>query len=182
MTDLTTVAAVKSYSGITTSADDAVIQSLVSAYSDYVRTFTSRNFTADNFEIYRDGRNSMSMLLPEYPVIDVSLLEIDGKEILPQAAFGQPGYRFTDRQIFLDGYRFCWGHGNVHVIFSAGYLTVPNDIAQAVNELVGLRYSNRDDQGWVSKQLAGETVTLNTKDMPASVMTILQKYARKVPM
>ena len=50
------------------------------------------------------------------------------------------------------------------------------DIAQAVNELVGLRYALRDKQGWNSKTLAGETVSFSTKDMPASVATILKQY------
>lgn len=182
MTDLTTLAAAKLYSGIATTADDAMLQSLVTAYSQWVRSVCSRDFTADNYEIWRDGRNSRSMLLPQYPVLNVSVVEVDGKSIAPQSAFGQPGFRFTDTQLILDGYCFTWGSQNVHIFFSAGYLTVPADIAQAVNELVGLRYALRDKQGWNSKSLAGEVVSLSTRDMPASVATILNQYSRKVPL
>lgn len=182
MTDLTTLAAAKAYSGITSSADDVMLGSLIAAYSQWVRTFTNRDFTADNYEIWRDGRDNTFMLLPQYPVIDVMVLEIDGKSISRQSAFGLPGFRFTHREIILDGgLCFSRGQGNIHVIFAAGYMDVPTDIAQAVNELVGLRYANRDHQGWSSKSLAGEVVSLVTKDMPASVATILNQYSRKVP-
>ena len=49
------------------------------------------------------------------------------------------------------------------------------------NEIVGLRYTLRDKQGWSSKSLAGETVSLITKDMPASVATVLNQYRAVVP-
>jgi hypothetical protein len=182
VTDLTTLAAVKAYAAIVTTADDAMLTSLITAYSQFVRSFCNRDFTPDNYEIWRDGRDSTSLMLPVYPVLGVTLLEIDGQVVLPQAAFGQRGYRFTDREIILDGLRFCWGHSNVHVFFSAGYLSIPADIAQAVNELVALRYKLRDKLEWSSKTLAGETVSLITKDMPSSVATVLKQYTRKVPL
>lgn len=182
MADLTTLAAVKLYSGITSNTDDALLSSLITAYSQWVRSFTSRDFTSQAYEIWRDGRSSQFMLLPQFPVSAVSLLEIDGKAIPAQPAFGRYGYRFNDTQLLVDGLCFAYGQQNVHVMFTAGYATVPTDIAQAVNELVGLRYALRDKQGWSSKSLAGETVSLMTRDMPSSVATILNQYARKVPM
>jgi hypothetical protein len=192
VTDLTTLAAAKLYSGITTTADDALLQSLVTAYSQWVRSYCSRDFTVANYEIWRDGRCSRFILLPQYPVTAIALLEVDGKAIAAQSSFGQPGYRFnapsgnpatdTPAQLVLDGYEFTWGLQNIHVQFTAGYATVPADIAQAVNELVGLRYALRDKQGWTSKSLAGEVVSLSTRDMPASVATILNQYSRKVPL
>ena len=38
MTDLTTLAAVKAYAGVAGTADDAMLGSLISSYSQFVRT------------------------------------------------------------------------------------------------------------------------------------------------
>jgi hypothetical protein len=57
---------------------------------------------------------------------------------------------------------------------------VPAEIAQACNELVALRYRLRDKLEWSTKALAGESVSLITKDMPAAVSTILNMYRLKV--
>ena len=185
MTDRTTVAAVKLYCGITDSTDDTLLSSLITAYSQWVRSYCNRDFDSRAYEIWRDGRHSQNLLLPEYPVTAIALLEIDGIAISPQTTYDGEGYRFTDSQIILgQGQRFCWGRQNIHVQFTAGYATIPTDVAQAVNEIVGLRYANHDSdkQGWTSQNLAGQVVSLNIRDMPASAQTVLNQYARrKVP-
>lgn len=181
MTDLTTLAAVKAYAGVVGSADDAVLSSLITAYSAWVRSYTNRDFTVSDYDIWRSGRGQTLIMLPQTPVVSVTSLSIDGVSIPAQARFGTYGYRFTPDAIMVDGTEFTHGANNIRIQFSAGFATVPVDIAQAVNEMVGLRYALRDKQGWSSKSLAGETVSLNTKDMPASVATVLKQYRFVVP-
>jgi hypothetical protein len=180
MSDLTTLDAVKLYLGLTTDADDPLLSALITSYSQWVRSYCERDFDSRAYEIYRSGRDATFLLLPEIPVTAIALLEIDGKAIPAQPAFGQYGFRFSsDRIVVEGGVRFCWGVENIRVQYTAGYATIPADIAQAVNEIVGLRYSLRDKQGWVSKTLAGETVALSQKDVPSSVKTVLDQYARR---
>lgn len=184
MPDFTTVAAVKAYIGKTDNSDDGVIGTLITAYSQWVRSYTSRDFTIQSYEIWRSGRGGDTLYLPQWPVTAVSLLEIDGKALSAAASFGAYGYRLTDRAIIMTGdARFCPGSDNIHVQFTAGSATIPWDISQAVNELVALRYSQRGDKiGWTSMTLAGEVVTLSQKDMPASVATLLKQYVNPVPL
>lgn len=176
MVDLTSLADAKLYSGVQSGADDALIGLLVTSYSEWVRSYTNCNFTETDYDIWRDGRDNQSMLLPQRPVTSVSSLKINGETIPAQPSFGAYGYRFDSDSLTLDGAVFVRGKRNVNVVFAAGYADAPADIAQAVNELVGLRYALRDKQGWTSKSLAGETVSLSTKDMPSSVKTVLDQY------
>lgn len=182
MADLTTVEAVKQFMGKADAADDALLASMVAAYSQWVRSFTNRDFNVAAYDIWRSGRDSDVMMLPQWPIQSVEQVVIEGRVIPPASSFGAYGYRFDERQIVLSGARFPIGAMNVNIKFTAGFAVIPADIAQAVNELVSLRYKMRDKQEWVSKSLASETVTLNQRDMPASVATILKQYASKVPL
>lgn len=184
MTDLTTSEAVKAYIGKTDFNDDVLLQSLISAYSQWVRSFTNRDFTVDEYEIWRSGRGGVTMLTPQWPIVDVSVVEVDGRSISAAPSFGAYGYRFTDRMVTLSGgATFAFGSNNVRIVYRAGYSEVPLDISEAVAELVALRYKMRGDNiHWMSKSLNGDTVTLNTRDMPAQVATILKQYANPVPL
>lgn len=176
MADLTTLAAAKLYSGVQSSADDALIGALISSYSEWVQAYTNCDFEERDYSIWTDGRDNQSMLLPQRPITGIESLMVSGISIPQQATFGSYGYRFDDDSITLDGAIFVRGKRNIHINYSAGYAIIPPSIAQAVNELVGLRYALRDKQGWTSKSLAGETVSLSTKDMPSSVKTVLDQY------
>ena len=183
MTDLTTTAAVKQYIGKTDSIDDDLFATLVTAYSQWVRSWTNRDFDVRSYNIWRSGRGGVSLILPQWPLVSIDSLTINGQTIAAQASWGDYGFRFSDRAINLDGgCRFWFGSNNINIGFTAGYATIPADIAQAVNELVALRYKLRDKLEWSSKTLAGEVVSLVTKDMPSSVATVLKQYQNVVPL
>ncbi len=176
LADLTTVAAVKSYCGVETDVDDVVIAALITACSAWIRTWLDRDITVASYDIRRSGRGTCALQLPQTPIRSVTSLEVDGQPIPAQAAWGQPGFYHDDGQIALAGYVFTRGTANIRIQYDAGYETVPADIRQAANELVTLRYRLRDKAEWSSKSLAGETVALVQKDMPASVATLLANW------
>jgi hypothetical protein len=173
MPDLTTLESFRAYAGGASTADDALIGQLITAYSTAVTSLLNRKILSGPVEIWRDGHGRRTLTLPEYPVTAVTLLEIDGQSI---------PHRFTDTQIILDGSCFTRGHANVHVRFTAGYASVPADIEQAVNELVALRYKERDRIGHRAKSLAGETVSFVTAALPDSAKAMLAAYARVAPL
>lgn len=61
------------------------------------------------------------------------------------------------------------------------YAYTPYEIEQACIELLSIRYRERTRIGENSKNIGGETVSFNVKDMPDSVKTILNNYRRVVP-
>lgn len=182
MTDLTTLAAVKQYLGVTDTVDDAVLSSLITSYSQWFRSLANRDFDVRAYDIWRSGRDFTQLQTPQWPIVSVQGLTINGRTISAQTAFGAYGYRFTERSIVLDGTSFAYGEENIRIQYTAGYATIPTDLAQAVNELVGLRYRLRDKLEWTSKTLAGETVALSQRDMPASVAACLRQYTNPVPL
>lgn len=182
LADLTTLAAVKTFSGTTGFATDDVLSLLITACSAFVRSWLNRDITVNSYDIRRSGRNTPALQLPQYPIQSIELIEIDGRAIPEQPSWGAQGFYFDEEQIALCGHRFRRGVSNVHIQYTAGYPDIPADIAQAVNKLVTLEFRMRDKLEWSSKSLAGETVSLMQKDMPSSVATTLRQYQRIAPL
>ena len=182
MADLTTLAAVKGWLGITTSADDATLARLITAASGYIEQWTNRHFSSQQFTEVRDGTGSAVMVFADYPVTAVQSVVINGNAITPSPGYGQAGYSYDTSTIRLTGYLFDKGRGNVRLTYTAGYAVTPPEIEQACIELVALRYKERDRIGHQSKSLAGETVTFIVRDFPDSVRTILGNYKKVVPL
>jgi hypothetical protein len=181
MSDLTTLAAVKAYAGVTNANQDDIISPLITAYSDWVREYCNRSFSIESFDIYRSGRGQCAIMLPQQPIVSIQSVIVNNVPLPAQSAGGGFGYRHDGQSLIVDSYAFPWGRSNVRIQFTAGFAAIPPVIAQAVNEIVSLRLANIDHQGWSSKSLAGETVTLFKRDLPPETKTILDDYRLVVP-
>lgn len=175
MPDLTTLASFKAFADVDTSTDDGVIGALITAYSAAARSYLGRDITTGDYSRTFDGRNQARQMLPQWPIVAVVSVTVDDRDI-PARLSGCSGYRFDQDSVVLDGYRFDRGEANVQIAWRAGYDEVPADIEQAVNEWAGQRYALRDKQGWSSKSLAGETVSLMVRAMPDTVRVILDNW------
>jgi hypothetical protein len=181
MADLTNLANVKQWLGIATTTDDALLTRLVSAASDYIQTWLNRTFASAAYTEVRDGNGGAKLMFSNYPVTAVASVVIDGVAIPASTGPTAPGYTFSQTQLFLRGsYRFTRDMQNVSVTYTAGYAQIPNEIAQACIELVGLRYKEKDRIGIVSKGLAGETISFTQKDFSEAVATVLRNYKKVI--
>jgi len=180
VTDLTTLAIYQAWNGTVPAGDVAAVNGLITAVSGWIRSVTNRDFSLTSYTRRFDGQNSQRLVLPQYPIVSVESVAVGRQAITAQAAPEQPGYFFDEDSIILDSYRFDRGFGNVSIAWTAGYSQIPADLAQAANELVGLRMKQKENQGWTSKSLAGETVSLDVRDMPSSVRTTLKQYSRTI--
>jgi hypothetical protein len=180
--DLATLDQVKTFMGESGTAKDAVLSLLITGASSFIRGQVSRTLTAAAFDIRRSGRGTSAMQLPEYPILSVSLVEVDGRAIPAAPNWSAPGYSFDEEQIVLRGYAFTEGVSNVRVAFTAGYAEVPESISLACAELVTLKYKMRDKLDIASKSLANESISFNHRDMPSSVKTALQPFKRIAPL
>jgi hypothetical protein len=179
--DLTTLAGLKAWLNLTSTADDDLLQSLVTAASVFIETWLGRPILLGRYTEIRDGTGGRVMSLANGPVVSVMGLSIDGVTIPPSTGPTTPGYLVGATRIALVGYRFTPRLGNVVIAYTAGYAAVPPDVAQACNELCAMRYRERDRIGLASKGLAGETTSFQVRDMPADVATLLQQYRKVVP-
>ncbi len=181
MADLTTLTAVKQWLGLQNNADDALITSMVSQYSEAVQTWLGRDLLSHSVTEKRSGTGGAVMAFSDYPVTAVAAVAVNGQAIAASAGYGQAGYQFDDQFIYLTGYAFPRGTNNVQLQYTAGFATTPPDIARAVIELIALRFKEKDRIGHSSKSLAGETVSYIVKDFPDSVRATLDKYKKVIP-
>lgn len=163
MSDLTTVAKVKTYGGITVSTDDALLATLVTAASLAVENYLGRTILSASYVAVMDGNGASLLPLPQYPITAISYVKINGLAQKVTSSFADGGYSFRGRSVYFpgEGNVFKCGLGNVEVSYTAGFSTVPTDIDQAVCEVVMTNYKTKDQLGWSSKSLAGETISVN---------------------
>ena len=102
--------------------------------------------------------------------------------IPPGDGVGNPGFFFTATELRLHGYGFRRGLGNVTISYTAGYVVIPADLERACIELVAYRFREQDRIGLASKGMAGETTSFVTRDVPAAVAAVLDRYKRVTPL
>ncbi|HYM73582.1 MAG TPA: hypothetical protein VET89_11415 [Stellaceae bacterium] len=166
------------------SVDDALLTRLITAASGFIQTWLNRPIAAADWIEIRDGAGGQRLAFANFPVSAVLSLSVDGLAIPPAPAGGGfgAGYVFTPTELALRGYVFTRRAQNVVVTYTAGYASVPPDIAQACTELVCQRYRERTRIGEVSKALvSGETVAFSQKDMSDDVKTLLGQYRAVAP-
>jgi hypothetical protein len=172
---------------LTFGIDDVLLARLITAVSEFIRSYTQVKFDVETYTEPRSGVGwGQSMLVPRnQPIISVTSLTIDGHAIpaIPGNVYtvGTPGYIYTADRITLYGYEFTRGKDNIELVYQAGYPTVPYDLAQGAVELVCFKFREKDRIGHKSKSLGGEVVAFIIDEMPASVKSALNKYRRVIP-
>jgi uncharacterized phiE125 gp8 family phage protein len=185
MTDLVTLADVKSYGGITTAEGDALLKRLITAASVAAEMYFGRSVLSASYTAVMDGNGAALLQLPQYPITAVSSLKIDNVAKVASTSYGDGGYLFRGREIFFrDGTRFTRAIGNVEVAYTAGYATIPSDLSQAICEVVVTNYKTKDSLGWSSKSLAGETISINLslKAYSERCLEVLNDYRNVLPL
>jgi len=71
---LTTVANFKTYAGITTDDDDALLTSLIARATDAIEKYCRRTLRSTTYRELYDGRGDTKLLLNEYPVTAITLV------------------------------------------------------------------------------------------------------------
>jgi hypothetical protein len=80
-----------------------------------------------------------------------------------------------------DAFQYQFNAADVGSAMLVNYGYTPDDLEQAIIELVGEAFKRRDHIGLVSKGLAEQPTTFSQKDMSDSIRTMLQPYKAVVP-
>lgn len=137
--DLTTLAALKAWLGITVSTSDDMLQQTITNCSRFIVSWLSRALLPASYSDRYDGLGSPSsrLMLKQWPVISVSAASIGNTAIatapIPGAGVNyQPGYLLSPgdpfppgAQQYLDFQGYCLPRGsqNIGVTYRAGYAT-----------------------------------------------------------
>ncbi|HTJ64744.1 MAG TPA: hypothetical protein VL899_13140 [Alphaproteobacteria bacterium] len=178
--DLISLAEVKAYlGGDLQSNDDAVLARLIAAASAFFVSACGRPILLQSFSETYDGKGNGRLYLRQTPVAAVASLSIDGTPVPRATSPGLPGWRLNGNTILLFGHWFGRCLANVAVTYTAGYQTVPADIAEAVAELVGLRYRGRDRLGKTSESIGGmATTSYAQKDVSPFIASVIARYSK----
>lgn len=182
--DLTTLAAVRQYMGgdAPTSADP-LLQSLITAASVFAESYCGRSFHSADYNDTYEGTGTHRLMLRNRPVTAVASVTVGGMSWALTTTDYAPGFQFDDLGLFgTGGYVFIRGVRNIKVAYTAGYVIIPADLSQAVNELVTLKFKRRTNIDVTARQIAQETISYNVSDMPKSVRTTFDLYRAAAPL
>lgn len=196
--DLTTVAAVQQWkqiagtSGPASGAEAAELQLLITAVSAWITNYCSRNFVGVvAYSETRHGNGRDSMPLAEQPLVSITSLTIDnGAPIAQQSAPGQSGWFIPPRSgklgsnlVALKGYCFNRGRYNVQISYTAGWATVPVDVAQACIEIVTAAYKRgARDPALASQAVENQTTAFSQAAITPAAMAMLNPYRKVAPL
>lgn len=190
---LASVADLKSFLSISHSGDDDLLTRLVAAASSYFEQQTGRTILATDYVVELDGDGRANIVPPEYPVISVTSLEINGITVPASTGYGVEGWFLRGNLITLRGvavssfgpivapmgYPSTQGVANVKLSYRAGFETVPEDIRQAVVEMAALMYREKERVGQQShNNSSGSTVFYYAP--PARVVATIEAYRRSL--
>jgi hypothetical protein len=129
--DLTTLAAVKQWLGLSSDADDASLDSLVSAISQAILADLGRpSILPTNHTEILDGGNADELVLRHWPVTEVLFCTADGGALPESSGPGHGGFALEAaetappgamQRLFYRGGAFPPGRRNVMVAYRAGY-------------------------------------------------------------
>lgn len=196
---LTTVARAKLYLGITTSADDTLIERLIDVATDTIESFCGRRFKKTTYtdELY-DGTGGDSLVLKQYPVVAgqaFTLNERAGSDNVSNFSTLSSNIYFVknDRGIvqFSSGIFLPYPQ-RYKITYTAGYdfdNTTPGATAESVGlgdleeacwQLVGNAYSDRKHNDAVASESIGNYSVSFRRDisMSASLKATLERYRR----
>jgi len=149
------------------------------------------------YDEWYDGNGSQRMFLRNSPIRDVTTLTIGNYTIPKSTNINTAGWVIdgTGASIalrnhgggsFTQGYNFGFGGSfvediqNVHVVYSAGYSSVPYDIEMAARKEVALKYKRKSWIGLKSSSMgqgAGSTTYVEWEVDPETER-VMQNYAR----
>jgi len=194
---LTSLANLKQFLNITGSGNDAFLENLVDRTTDLFENLTNRNLKARDYSYDSgaaaydpdnavfDGNGMDTLILPQYPVNNVTTLRINETEIDERPSIYGCGW-VLDRKngiLHLVCYVFTGGRQNIDLAYNAGYSTVPEDLEQAVIEHAAWLWRQSTPGGAMlgvsSKSLADGTITYMGKEMLPQVSMVIHKYRKR---
>ncbi|MCB2225709.1 MAG: phage gp6-like head-tail connector protein [Desulfarculaceae bacterium] len=192
---LTTLAELKEYLAIAATEHDGLLERLIEAVSAQFNAYTGRKLRARDYSYQSEdaafdpdnallsGAGYAELLLPQYPVISLSSLVLEGRAIAP--ASGGVGWVLDAGAgvLTLLDRVFPRGAHNVGLIYRAGFATTPPDLAQAAIEQAATRFqesgAGHGRLGMSARTLADGSVSYHAGALMPQVKAVLDRYRNR---
>lgn len=160
-----------------------------------------------SFNEWYDGNGNDRLFLRNRPIVSVSLLQVNGVSIPASTGFSVPGYVIDQngrslalrtgsgwaagswpvgagsyyQRNFGSIYSFFQGTQNINVQYTAGYASTPQDVNDAIIQLVGYTFKSK---GWIGQQSVAQTDNVGTIQYvkwycPPYVDDVIDQYKRR---
>jgi len=188
---LTSLAALKRYLQIEGPQHDDLLESLIEAVSAQFNQYTGRKLTAHDYShlaadaaydpdnALLDGSGQAELLLPQYPVISLSGVSLDGQDLNLEGLV-------LDRAagvLSLKSGGFPRGRGNLGLRYRAGFAATPADLAQAALEQAATRFqesaAGHGRLGLSARTLADGSVSYTASGLLPQVREVLDRYRNR---
>jgi len=161
---------------------DALLARMIAAASQFVENWIGYPVASQSYALVLDGHGGDVLVLGSKPPLTaVTSLTIDGVAIPLAALVTDSGYRFSPSSVWVQGYLFTRGRGNIELTCTRGWAATPADLEQAVIEVIAVRFKERDHIGQDSASQQGQNISFSTRDVPADVKRVLENYKKVVP-
>jgi hypothetical protein len=150
-TDLTNLGKVKDWlntgPGAFPGTDDALLGRFITSGSDWVQRVLSRNIAPATYTLTRNGDGGNTLCMPQFPIISVSSVKVNGVAIAASTGPTSFGYTFDEGYIYLLGSNFWRGIQNVAITYTAGFQVTDEAFTSPASGALGVESFRR---GWVS--------------------------------
>jgi len=205
MAELTSVADIKTYAGITSATDDTLLGVLLDAAEDMLRRYCDRldGWSDAEFTEKIDGSGRNTFIVTNTPVFtSPSPVVVIRSSATSTETVDAGGYRFdTETGEFRYtggaywGFDFGWdadthcprgwpeGFQNIEVTYTGGYTTIPEALTQAAKDAtLWLYYQRRDDKSMVSETRGAYSYTrwqpIEGHELPPQVEMLANPFRR----
>jgi hypothetical protein len=179
--DLCELADLKAWLNIPGTTDDGLLQRLLTAVSTCMQNWMNRTIPSAPYTETRDGSGSDTLCLGNTPITAVTSLVVNGIPQVASSDGSQPGFVFSDSAVYLIGSRFPVGRRNVQVVYTAGFATVPVDLAQACIEQAAHQYLEKSHIGQSGTGMGPEHISFREHDFTPATKTLMNQYRKVVP-
>lgn len=189
-TVLVSLADLKTFIKATTSGSDGIIQSIKDGVEAAVKSYVGRDLIVTSYTEYHDGDGGSRLVLAQRPITAVTSVYADPARLFEAHTLIPASDIITgDARAWAAGiielyqYRFLHSRKGTKVVYSAGYSTIPADLALAVKLICAKVWKIQDKSmaGQLSQTVGDQTITFSLEDWPKDAVATLKKYRRLSP-
>lgn len=183
--NLVTLAEYKAYAGISSTNQDAMINTIIPKVSALVKNLCRRtfvDFVSETKTEITSGNGSSRIFLKEYPVIEVLSVEVSydyGQTYTEMELYNQYVLDVEDDAIvYTAGEYFPKYINGYRISYTGGYEELPEDLKVAILDLVG--YYLKNDMAIHSPKAPGTNSVqieyVTSTNLPAHIKRVLDLY------
>jgi hypothetical protein len=138
---IASLAELKDFLKMTETTDDDKLYELLRDADAEVKARCKRDFERANYTHYYDGTGGSTILLDQYPIVEVTSVHEDkDRNFAADTLLSDYTTRDNTGELILLTGVFGIGAQNIKVVYTAGYVDIPRPIKQAVIKIACANY------------------------------------------